>query len=642
MNWEYKGKKETTQEHYGKRGIPWHGFFGFYYRYIPETGSFERIVIKVDQILDGDALKNGSAVLSLLECFLVAVEGEFMFLRKAIFQSDNAACYHKKELVLGIAFLNVMAGRMIRITRFTHTETQDGKSLLDAHFARGTKQVIKYIKTCSSVQNKKVASSIELAMALAWNGGIQNSSVQHVKIARDHLNDFAKVLGKCSKDALESFSRANDIFYLSESNCSEYDTTDAGSWESVSFQIRVFAYSGIGRGAAFKCDCGQGTFQYLGADFLDEQSFVVDEEEEEEEDDAIENDIDDVIEDDISEYTDGLRDPEDLEFSAETDTDGDILRDLAALFEGEITRCKRHKFGDAKKLPLPSEAEFKKENLFSRAEILGASPFGAIDGKVIETDGPPDKASKQSHDAKELDQEYHNPARAALPRALRLVPVLVANNCVKIRSGKDDQIAEYRLARDFILDQEHFPRGWARRPLSGKIYGVSYIEEFLDEIRDWVIAGNKDKNDKKNPRQMYLALRERHKKYAIPLEHELRGSVGHILKSLETEAGKKAKSEKKPKLPEHLLKHYTAITDEMKQKVRQTGWQFMKPMEIFERIVYTKKVIGSISTAKSRKKAGIKSGDEFSLLSKCCREKFSAWKSTRKHKRERLTKMALV
>ena len=105
---------------------------------------------------------------------------------------------------------------------------------------------------------------------------------------------------------------------------------------------------------------------------------------------------------------------------------------------------------------------------------------------------------------------------------------------------------------------------------------------------------------------------------------------------------KKAKSEKKPKLPEHLPKHYTAITDEMKQKVRQKGWQFMKPMEIFERIVYTKKVIGSISTAKSRKKAGIKSGDEFSLLSKCCREKFSAWKSTRKQKRERLTKMALV
>jgi hypothetical protein len=252
MNWNAMGNKETTQQHYGKRGIPWHGFLGVYYRYIPESNSFERVVIKVDQILEGDAVKNGATVLSLLECFLLQVEKVFPFLRKAIVQTDNAGNYHKKDLVLGIAFLNLKWGRKIRVTRFIHTETQDGKSLLDAHFARGTKQVIKYIKTCGSVETKQVAAPIELAKALAWNGGIQNSCVQHVKVNRAHMDEFNDFLEKCSDRALEFFNRSNDIFYLVEDNQSEYDVTDSQSWEHVSFAIRAFAFSGIGEGAEFE------------------------------------------------------------------------------------------------------------------------------------------------------------------------------------------------------------------------------------------------------------------------------------------------------------------------------------------------------------------------------------------------------
>ena len=324
MNWNAMGNKETTQQHYGKRGIPWHGFFGFYYRFIPETNSFEWVVIKVDQIIEGDAFKNGAAVLSLLECFLCQVEKEFPFLQKTIFQSDNAENYHKKDLVLGIAFLNLKWGRRIRVTRFIHTETQDGKSLLDAHFARGTKQVIKYIKTCPSVETKQVAAPVELAKALAWNGGIHNSCGQHVKVNRSHMDDFDKFLAKSSKEALEFFSRSNDIFYLSENNSSDCNVSNPCSWEFVSFCIRVFAHSGIGEGAVFECDCGKSTFNYVGeSSWSDDNSLC----------------IDTLEEDDVS--------PFELDMGCADDDEKDVLNDLSALFEDDIRRWKQVNFGDA-------------------------------------------------------------------------------------------------------------------------------------------------------------------------------------------------------------------------------------------------------------------------------------------------------
>jgi regulator of extracellular matrix RemA (YlzA/DUF370 family) len=113
-----------------------------------------------------------------VESFLCAAEAQFGFIKKAVICSDNAGCYHKKEFVFGCAVLNMIRGWSIRIERLIHSKTtQDGKCLIDAHFARGTRHVIRYIKTTSSAENKRVTSPKELAEALAWNGGIQNSCV---------------------------------------------------------------------------------------------------------------------------------------------------------------------------------------------------------------------------------------------------------------------------------------------------------------------------------------------------------------------------------------------------------------------------------------------------------------------------------
>ena len=199
----------------------------------------EKVIIKADQIMDVDTLQTGESVLAMVEAFLTALESDkrFDFLTETIISSDNAACYHKKLLSNGIPFLNLVPGRRIRISRLIHTETQEGKGLLDAHFARGTRQVFKYIKTCKQVENKKVGTSGELAGALAWNGGIQNSIVQHVRVDREFLKTFEESMDSCSTAALDYYSRANDCFYVDELNNSNFLVTDSRSWNSVYFRV---------------------------------------------------------------------------------------------------------------------------------------------------------------------------------------------------------------------------------------------------------------------------------------------------------------------------------------------------------------------------------------------------------------------
>jgi hypothetical protein len=316
------------------------------------------------------------------------------------------------------------------------------------------------------------------------------------------------------------------------------------------------------------------------------------------------------------------------------------LNDLTALFEEDIQQWKRQTFGDAEDLPVPCDPVFKSHNMFSRAEILGASPFGKIEGKVETSNKSTNKLEKQEERC-ELTT-----SRAALPRALNLVSVLVANNCVKIRSGKDGNLSEYSLAKGFHFDKKHFRRGWGRRPLAGKLYGESHISEFHQEIYDWVAAGSRDKSEKKNPRQMYLMLRRKYARYSVPMESEIRVHIDSILKSLEAEKTKKPQKkketkEKKEKILERLEGKYETVSCEMKKKVRQKGWQDTKPMSVFNRIVFEKELIGNVSGTKPKAVAGLNQND-IKVLSNECRKEFSSWKSSRKKKRENLIKKSLI
>lgn len=109
MKWEAMYQREFTSQSYGKRGVSWHGFLIIYYVWDEETQEPVRHVLKLDQILEGTNKQDGVTLLALVEAALVYILEEFgEGVVVEVLQTDNAAAYHKKELVLGIPILNAV------------------------------------------------------------------------------------------------------------------------------------------------------------------------------------------------------------------------------------------------------------------------------------------------------------------------------------------------------------------------------------------------------------------------------------------------------------------------------------------------------------------------------------------------------
>lgn len=150
MKFESKSTRESTIEHFGKRGIGWHGCALIYHRYeevcdsagetqLDENGNPLMEVVKkivyIDQILEDNNKQDGLSVIGLLECALTHIAIRFPFIQNITLQSDNAATYQNHELLIGIHFINMKLQGQLLVKQFIHSETQDGKTTLDTHFA---------------------------------------------------------------------------------------------------------------------------------------------------------------------------------------------------------------------------------------------------------------------------------------------------------------------------------------------------------------------------------------------------------------------------------------------------------------------------------------------------------------------------
>ena len=89
----------------------------------------------LDHIVDNENKQDKLAVISILEAVILAIKKHLPNIDQIILQSDNAGCYQKTMYAHGI-----------EISRLIHTETQDGKSVLDAHFARSMQRIISWCK----------------------------------------------------------------------------------------------------------------------------------------------------------------------------------------------------------------------------------------------------------------------------------------------------------------------------------------------------------------------------------------------------------------------------------------------------------------------------------------------------------------
>ena len=156
MKFEATSSRENTLQHFGKRGIGWHGCALIYYLYKVVTDEnnvvqkdtdgndiyeAKKLIVYIDQILEDCNKQDGATVLSLLEAALLVINDELPFIRNIIMQSDKANMLQNPHVVFGIHMLNCKYKNKIFVLEFIHSETQDGKTLLDAHFASTNKHL---------------------------------------------------------------------------------------------------------------------------------------------------------------------------------------------------------------------------------------------------------------------------------------------------------------------------------------------------------------------------------------------------------------------------------------------------------------------------------------------------------------------
>lgn len=155
--------REKTVDHYGKRGMSLHGAM-LQYNTIEETdGNLTPKLGKyyMGHVIDNENKQDKLAIFSLLEAVIMGMKEKLQTFSKITLLSDNAGCYQNTLLMLLIPYVAYTHGT--NITRFLHTETQDGKSVLDAHFARSMQVITSWCKEGSLLlSTNKIFTSNDL------------------------------------------------------------------------------------------------------------------------------------------------------------------------------------------------------------------------------------------------------------------------------------------------------------------------------------------------------------------------------------------------------------------------------------------------------------------------------------------------
>ena len=119
MKFETQSTRESTLEHFGKRGIGWHGCALVYYLYeldlnknndpILDNDGKDKYIAKryiayIDQVLSESNKQDGHTVIGLLEVAMIAINNRYSFIREITLQSDNENIYQNHYVKLRIEF----------------------------------------------------------------------------------------------------------------------------------------------------------------------------------------------------------------------------------------------------------------------------------------------------------------------------------------------------------------------------------------------------------------------------------------------------------------------------------------------------------------------------------------------------------
>ena len=188
IKFEARSLRETTLDHYGKRSVSWYGLcvqhdllhneVTYNNQAVPTP---QKYTVYLDQIVSDGNKQDSLSVYSLLDTDLAPISNDLPFISSIILQTNNAKPYNNTFLLCVIPLRNVVyEPKGLGITEFIHTETKDGKNILDAHFARCMNFINHFMSTCVQNQVIRINTPGALGYTFSHNGGIMTVGAQVV------------------------------------------------------------------------------------------------------------------------------------------------------------------------------------------------------------------------------------------------------------------------------------------------------------------------------------------------------------------------------------------------------------------------------------------------------------------------------
>ena len=408
-----------------------------------------------DHIQSNGNKQDSLCVFSILEAFFIRVKKELPHIESLSLQSDNAKCYQACELVLYVYLLSKHYG--LKVTRLIHTETQDGKSVIDGHFAIAMMHVMRLV---SSGHN--AVTPAQLVSLLRSNGGLVNCYPELFRMSRDTLAQLSERYAKSLK-RLEGLGRWNEITFLFNNDGDDMmEIFEYSGLDSVSLNLSELIATDDSDG-----DQDEPERVHGGDDSEADEGGDRDEDDDEDEDHT---EDEDQSEEELLDA--GLDD-------AEMDDD---VEDAAGPITGVVIESDAH----IARLQKRWKKSARKERLDDLAVIDDVtSTMCSRCNKFFSSEaflkrhicqGEPEKRDVISFCCKRALELYQSGA----------LDVVVATR----RDSYDASILER------IEIVEDFASGWARRPAHGAFYGAKYLPEFKDDIMEMYNAGVKDSSSK--------------------------------------------------------------------------------------------------------------------------------------------------
>ena len=513
MKFEPMKHREKTVEHFGKRGISWHGALIRYFvdapinAVGPSSGTYRREeTMYVDNICGSDNSQDAMGVVSLLEAILTSVKRSLPQIKKAIIQSDNAKTYSNAHIPYFIPYLSHSTG--VFIESFIHTETADGKGPIDGHFAICMKLVHAYCDT-----GFNVATPSQLTIALHYMGGSYNTITDLIHHDRDRLGEIAKIHASGLRDMKKRVDRMNEF---------RFSPTEK--------TVECWKYSGVGRPLVYRFkqhvdygnvgiaeDIGDGS-EDLPDDDTDDDADI--------DDDATDDDAPNIV-------FDGS------ESELDTSSGGEDAA-TSTLRIGRVTGFKivEPALLNRRQRKWKIRADRQREDEAARAADDGDDGDGDDSSGVAFVCGDCARsfASQSFMDRHHcLPKQSSSLLAVAQEIAVDLVnrhevniDVLENSDVTDIRSG----LSEESLRANFVVPHD-FKAGWAQRPKQGAMYGEKYLDEFSDEIKEMFMRGVKDKSRKMTAEMMLAELEKSHPgTYALPGIPAIKSKISSIMKSV--------------------------------------------------------------------------------------------------------------